>query len=135
MGFQDEANDVLKGKRVVIVEDEGITVMQLRSILNGAGMDVVGAVGNAAEAVDLILKELPDLVLMDINMPGERSGLDAAEAVLKTVRLCIVMLTAYSDEEYMRRAREYGACGYIVKPISRNTLVPNLRAAYAQWIA
>jgi response regulator NasT len=121
--------DVLVGKRVVIVEDEGVTQMQLRRLLTNAGLNVVGTAGNGKEGVEVILRELPDMVLMDINMP-QMDGLEAARIVLEAQKTCIVMLTAYSDESYQQQAREAGARGYLLKPVSRDTLLPLLRQTY-----
>src|SRR5689334_15170263 len=78
----EEETPILKGKRVVIVEDEGITQMQLRKILTPAGITVVGAAISGPEGVEIVLREKPDLVLMDIRMPGEYDGLEAARRIL-----------------------------------------------------
>src|SRR5581483_6962366 len=96
-------NVTLAGKRVVIVEDEGITVMQLRRMLVRAGMLVVGTAGNGKEGIETVLRERPDIVLMDIKMPV-MDGLEAARRILETYPVCILMLTAYSTAEYQHRA-------------------------------
>lgn len=119
----------LVGKRVVIVEDEGITVLQLRKLLTRAGLLVVGAASNGQDGVDVVLQERPDIVLMDITMPV-MNGLDAAELILSHYQVCVVMLTAYGTDEYRERARQIGACGYITKPIHGPRLLPELDAAY-----
>ncbi len=124
---------ILQGKRVVIVEDEGMTQLQLRRILTREGMLVVGAAPNGQAGIEIVLRERPDLVLMDIKMPGEINGLDAAEAILQTYVVCIVMLTAYATEEYLQRAQNIGACGYVVKPVTADALIPPLKTAYRQW--
>ena len=76
--LRPEHSPVLAGKSVVVVEDEGITQMQLRRILRNAGLKVVGSATNGAEGVEVVLRERPDLVLMDIRMPGSFDGLEAA---------------------------------------------------------
>lgn len=93
---------VLQGKRVVIVEDEGITQMQLRSILKRAGLVVLASAVDGVEGVATTLRERPDLVLMDICMPGPFDGLEAARRILAEYHVCIVMLTAFSDAEYRK---------------------------------
>ncbi len=125
----------LHNKRVVVVEDEGITLIQLRRILTQAGLQVVGTATNAEEAIQTVLKERPDIVLMDINMPGELNGLDAAEKILATEKVCIIMLTAFSDEEYQQRARQIGTCGYVIKPVNRDVLFPEVEAALERFKA
>jgi two-component system, response regulator PdtaR len=125
----------LAGKSAVIVEDEGLTQLLLRKCLTGAGMKVVGCAANGQAGVDLVLDVRPDLVLMDINMPGEIDGLEAAQTILSLYRVCIVMVTAYSEAENRRRAAEVSTCGYLVKPVTDATLIPALERAYVGWAA
>jgi AmiR/NasT family two-component response regulator len=122
---------ILTGKRVVIVEDEGITQMQLRRVLTRAGMQVVGFALTGAEGIDVILREKPDIVLMDITMPGPINGLEALRQVLTQFLTCVVMVTAYS--EYKDQAAAAGAVGYVVKPIDSISLIPQLEQAYLRW--
>jgi response regulator NasT len=122
----------LEGRRIVIVEDEGITQMQLQKILRNAGASVVGTAPDGRAAVDVVLKERPDLVLMDIQMPI-MNGLDAAEQILQSLDTCIVMLTAYSDDDNLQRANSIGTGGFLIKPITAGILLPQLAAAYATY--
>lgn len=126
-------SSLLAGKRVVIVEDEGITQMQLRRILRNAGLSVLASAGNGEEGVEVILRERPDLVLMDIRMPGPLDGLEAARRILAEYRVCLIILTAFSDAEYRKKVEELGPCGYVVKPVTRETLVPYLEAAFRKF--
>ena len=119
--------DELAGKRVLTVEDEGITQMQLGRILRSAGMVQVGMATSGPEGVELALEKRPDIILMDINMPGEYNGLEAARRILEEYRTCILMLTAYTD--YADRAKEIGVQGDIIKPIDRMTLLYRMRQA------
>lgn len=125
----------LRNKRIVVVEDEGITRLQLRKILTQAGLQVVGMAADAEEGIVTVLRERPDIVLMDINMPGDLNGLDAAEQILAVERTCIIMLTAFSEEEYQQRAQRMGTCGYIEKPINRDVLFPQIEAALRKFHA
>ncbi len=129
----DVAHAVLTGKRIVIVEDEGVTQLQLRRSLTRAGMVVAGAANNGQDGIEVVLRERPDLVLMDIRMPGALDGLEAARRILTQYRVCIVMLTAYAVEEYQARAREIGACDYLLKPIGTETLLYTLEQAYSRF--
>ena len=122
----------LSGKRAVIVEDEGITQLQLKRILRREGVEVVGIAANGKEAIDIVLTTRPDLILMDINMPI-MNGLEAAERILADYSVCVVMLTAYSDEAFVEKALQLGTSGYIVKPITAETLIPQLLAAYQKY--
>ncbi len=123
---------VLRGKQVVIVEDEGVTQMQLRTILTRAGMVVAGSARTGEEGLDLVLRERPDIVLMDIKMPGPYDGLEAARRILAQFRTCVVMLTAY--EEHREEAQALGSCGYVVKPMNSASLLPELERAYLNFL-
>jgi CheY-like chemotaxis protein len=122
----------LRGKRAVIVEDEGLTQLQLKKLLQSEGIKVVGAASNGKEGVEFVLRERPDFGLMDIHMP-EMDGLQATERILAEYHVCIVMLTAFSDESYRQRASELGVCGYVLKPVTIETLMPQLKALYHQF--
>lgn len=119
--------DDLVGKRVLTVEDEGITQMQLGRILRSAGMVPVGMATSGPEGVALALRERPEIILMDINMPGDYNGLEAARRILAEYRTCILMMTAYTD--YAELAQEIGAQDYLMKPIDRMTLLHHVRQA------
>ena len=135
MGLEGDANhdDLLVGKRVLTVEDEGITQMQLAKILKAAGMVQVGLATNGPQGVDIALSVRPDLILMDINMPGEFNGLEAARRILAEYPACIVMLTAYLD--YVEEARNIGIHGYEIKPLDRMNLLHQMRAALTRFQA
>lgn len=120
---------LLAGKRVVIVEDEGVMLMQLKRILTRAGCQVVATAINGQEGVEAALNERPDLILMDIRMPV-MNGLDAARRILAEFRVCLVMLTAFSDEATLVEAENMGASGYIVKPVTADVLLPQLERAW-----
>ena len=122
----------LIGKRVVIIEDEGITQMQLNRLLRQAGLEIVGVAGDGIAGTEVVLRERPDLVLMDIRMP-RRDGIEATEQILAVYPVCIVMLTAYADESLQEKARLAGASGYLIKPITGLTLIPQLLTAYQQF--
>jgi AmiR/NasT family two-component response regulator len=130
----ETSSSPLAGKRVVIVEDEGITQMQLRSILTRAEMLVVGAAANGADGVEVVLRQKPDLVLMDIIMPV-MNGIEATKQILASFLTCIIMLTAISDTEIQEQAQAAGICGYVVKPVSSDTLLPEIEAAYHSFSA
>jgi len=122
----------LAGKRVVIVEDEGVTQLQLRRICRSEGIEVAGVASNGQEAIQVVLEQKPDLVLMDVQMPI-MNGLEAARYILERFRACIVMLTAFSEEEYRQEAQAIGVCGYIVKPVTAEILIPQMAAALQKF--
>jgi response regulator NasT len=95
--------------------------------LKESGFDVIGQAGDGAEAVRLALELKPQLVLMDIKMPGT-DGLQAAE-ILKEHKVPVVLLTAFSSPELVERASEAGVYSYVVKPFNPSNLIPALRIA------
>ena len=129
---QDIDADLLRGKRVVIVEDEGVTQMQLRRALSRAGLDVIGSAPNGLEGVNMVLAQRPDLVLMDIRMPV-MDGMEALTSIMEELSVCVVMLTAFADESSRQQARDKGASGYVVKPVTGEILLPQLVKAYAAF--
>lgn len=116
----------------MIAEDQGLTQLQLRKILQAEGLEVVGVASNGREAVDLVLQHRPDIVLMDVRMP-EMDGLEASRRILRSYHVCIIILTAFSDEEYQREARELGIRSYLIKPVSSQTLIPQMVMAFKRF--
>ena len=125
-------SEQLAGKRVVIVEDEGITQLQLKRLLALAGLLVVGLAADGAAGVETVLREKPDIVLMDVKMPGQYDGLEATRRILAEMSICVIMLTAF--EEYQEQASALGVCGYIVKPVDSASLIPRVVDAYARFL-
>src|SRR2546423_403173 len=119
----------LDGKRVLVCEDEGVVQMQIGRALSQAGMEVIGGAVNGKEGVDMALAERPDLILMDLNMPVI-DGMEAARRIIAGYNPCLVVLSAYGDGDLRKRAKEIGACGYIVKPVTAESLLPQLESAY-----
>jgi AmiR/NasT family two-component response regulator len=118
--------------RVLIAEDEALIRMDLREMLEEEGHLVVGEARNGAEAIALARELRPDVVFMDINMPGI-NGIEAA-AVLDTERLApVVMVTAFSQLAYVRQATEAGAMAYIVKPFSAADVLPAMAIATSRY--
>lgn len=125
-------SSLLSGKRVVVCEDEGITQMHLALILEQAGLSLVDTMNSGKKAVTSVLAKRPDIVLMDISMPGG-SGIEAAREIMKEYPVCIVLITAYSNNDYMREAQEIGVSGYIVKPINSDTIMRQIEEAYKRF--
>ena len=122
---REATESLLKGKRAVVAEDEGVTQLQLQKILRSEGVEIVGIASNGREALDLTICLRPDFVLMDIRMPL-MDGLEASRRILEKRRVCIIMLTAFSEDEYRREATDMGVTGYVLKPVTSGTLIPNV---------
>ena len=118
--------------KAIICEDEGVTVMQWRRALQRAGFSVVGEAREGGKGVDLARELLPDLVLMDLNMPG-MNGVEATRRIMEERPAPIVVLTAYSDDVTVNDALDAGASAYLVKPVVAEQLIPAVRAAMARF--
>lgn len=108
--------DRFHGLRILVCEDEALQSLAFSRILLEAGAEVeVSRTGE--EAVSIAAKHRPDLVMMDIELPGF-DGLEAMRQIKSQAATCIIMVTAYADEETIQRAFDAGADGYLLKPIS-----------------
>jgi len=114
--------------RVVIAEDEAIIRLDLREILEEEGYEIVGETGRGDEAVELVRQHAPDVVILDIRMPGT-DGLQAAKEIAGERLAAVLMLTAFSQRDLIEQARDAGALAYLVKPFDRNDLVPQIEVA------
>src|SRR5215510_301398 len=103
--------------RVMIVEDDRVVARDIRTQVSRMGHSVVGVTGSGEEAVTLAATEQPDLVLMDIRLEGEMDGIEAAQRIRSKNRIPVVFLTAYGNEEIMRRASLTEPFGYLLKPV------------------
>jgi response regulator NasT len=119
-------------RRVVIAEDEAIIRLDLKEILVDEGYDVVGETGRGDEAVDLVRDHRPDLVILDVKMPGS-DGLAAARAIRDLdLKVAVLILTAFSQRNLIDEARDAGVAAYLVKPFQRIELIPAIDQAMAR---
>lgn len=115
--------------RIVIADDEVIIRADIRERLELEGYEVVGEAGDGFDAVDMCREIKPDIVLLDIKMPM-MDGITAAKLIHKeNPDIGIIMLTAYSDKDFVEKAAECGAMGYIVKPVEDRALFPAIEIA------
>ena len=118
--------------RVLIAEDEALIRLDLKEMLEEEGYAVVAEVGDGQQAVDQATALRPDLVILDIQMPV-LDGLSAAEQIAGARIAPVIVLTAFSQRELVERARDAGAMAYLVKPFSKNDLVPAIEVARARF--
>jgi CheY-like chemotaxis protein len=104
--------------RILIVEDEAITVSALKRELTSLGYQVTATASTTDEAFNAVQLHKPDLVLMDITLAGAVNGIVAAVAIRGNFHLPVVFLTAHADNQTMERAVGAGAFGYVLKPFS-----------------
>src|SRR4051794_27038665 len=120
------------GLRVVVAEDEALIRLDLVEMLREEGYEVVGEAGDGEEAVRLARELRPDLVMMDIKMPGT-DGLEAPRTIAGGRLAPVVMLTAFSQRDLVESARDAGAMAYLVKPFSKTDVVPAIELAASRY--
>jgi AmiR/NasT family two-component response regulator len=121
-----------RARRVVIAEDEALIRMDLAEMLAEEGYEVVGQAGDGETAIDLAEQHRPDLVFLDVKMP-RLDGITAAQRIAERRIAPVVILTAFSQRELVERARDAGAMAYLVKPFTKNDLVPAVEMAVSRF--
>ena len=116
--------------RILLVDDHDIVRLGLMTLLNDQpDMEVIGEASTAAEAVHQTETLSPDVVLMDIRLPGE-GGIEATRQVTaKFPKVKVVMLTSFADDELVMRAISAGAVGYVLKQVGNEELIRAIQAA------
>ena len=122
----------MKSLRIVLADDESLIRMDIREMLLDAGHEVVGEASNGQEAVELVRALKPDCVIMDVKMPV-MDGLKAAEIIGKEELAPVLLLTAYSQEDIVAKAKSAGVIGYLVKPIREEQLFPEMEIAVSRF--
>ncbi|MBC7250707.1 MAG: response regulator [Anaerolineae bacterium] len=122
----------MKPLRILIADDEAVIRLGLRAVLAEMGHQVVGAATDGLSAVELARRTRPDLVILDIKMPG-MDGLAAAETIVAERPVPVLILTAYSERELVERAATLAVQGYLVKPIREADLSPAIEIALARF--
>lgn len=118
--------------RVLIVDDESLIRMDLRDIIESCGHEVVAEGTNGVEALALCKKHKPDIILMDVKMP-ELDGIKAARQIGFHHEAPVVLLTSYSQQDLIDKARDSGVYGYLIKPVREEQLVPTLEMALGRY--
>jgi two-component system, NarL family, response regulator DevR len=116
--------------RLLLVDDHDIVRLGLMTLLNDQpDMEVIGEASTAGEAIKAAEKLMPDVILMDIRLPGE-GGIEACQQVTSRYPSCkVVMLTSFADDELVVRAIRAGAVGYVLKQVGNEELLRAIRAA------
>jgi two-component system, response regulator PdtaR len=118
--------------RVVIAEDEAIIRLDLKELLEEEGYEVVGETGRGDEAIELVRQNQPDLVILDIKMPG-MDGLTAARHITSERLAAVLVLTAFSQRDLVEQARDAGALAYLVKPFQTSEIIPAIEVALGRF--
>jgi len=102
--------------RILVVDDEPIIRMDLKEILLENNCIVVAEASDGETAINLARSTMPDAVLMDIKMPGNIDGMEAARIIIEEEICPVVLLTAYNQKELIEQSTTVGVYGYLVKP-------------------
>jgi len=118
--------------RLVIADDESIIRLDLKETLQRMGHEVIAEAGDGRTAVDLVRRHRPDLAILDVKMP-EVDGVDAAKEISAERLAPVLLLTAYSQQDLVRRAMDAGVFAYVVKPFTESDLRPAMSMAIARF--
>jgi CheY-like chemotaxis protein len=108
--------------KIMVVDDEVVITTQLEERLTYMGYEVAGRASSGEEAVEMAKRLSPDLILMDIVMPGKLDGIDAANTIKEELDIPVIFLTAYADDKFVERAKNVAPFGYILKPFQENEI-------------
>ena len=121
-----------EGGRVLLVDDEALIRMGMRVMLRDLGYEVVGEGGDGQEAIDKVAALDPDVVIMDIKMPG-MDGLEASRGIMATHPVPIIVLTAYNQRGLVEEAADAGVLAYLMKPVRESDIAPAIEVARARF--
>jgi PAS domain S-box-containing protein/putative nucleotidyltransferase with HDIG domain len=116
--------------RLLLVEDESLVAKDIVNMVRGLGYSVLAVVSTGEEAIALVEKSQPDIVLMDIVLKGEVDGIEAARRIWEEFSIPVVYLTAYADEATLQRAKVTEPFGYIIKPFDERELQTTIEMAF-----
>jgi two-component system response regulator LytT len=114
---------------ILITEDESIVAKDIQMSLKKLGYNVIGICNNGEDAIRTAEEHRPDIVLMDIMLKGEMSGIEAADQIRKRLNIPLIFLTAYADESTLSKAKITEPYGYIIKPFKEIDLRTTIEMA------
>lgn len=119
--------------RVVLVDDEALIRMGMRVMLQDLGYEVVGEAADGQEAIEKVAALDPDVVIMDIKMPGI-DGLEATRRIMAAHPVPIIVLTAYNQRSLVEEAADAGVLAYLMKPVRESEIAPAIEVARARFV-
>jgi response regulator NasT len=121
-------------KRILVADDEHLVAAELTASLADLGYTTIGPAVDGHAAIELARTSTPDLALLDIRMP-KVNGLEAAKALFKDLGIPVIILSAYSDPEYVENAMEAGVFAYLIKPAQRDQIRAAINIAWGRFLA
>ena len=109
-------------EKILIADDDFTIGMQIEEMLAAIGYDVVGQAGSGQEAVEMARDLKPDIILMDIVMPGELNGIEAAERIKAEWGIPIIFISGHGDQDFIQAAKQIEPYGYVMKPFDENEI-------------
>lgn len=119
----------MQEKSILIVEDEGVVALSIQATLTKMGYKVIGIAVTGNEAIALAVQYKPDVILMDIHIKGDMDGIQTTEKLNEITDIPVIFLTAYADDETVRRAIKTRSSSYLVKPYNPRELYSNIEFA------
>lgn len=116
-------------QKIMVVEDSADLCEKIKFKLMKHGFNVTATASSGNEAIHNAIYSKPDLILMDIKLIGKIDGIEAAEKINKKINIPIIFLTAYSDEDFLKRAEKIAPYGYILKPFREQDLIITIKMA------
>lgn len=120
-------------RRIVIADDELLVCEGLAESLRGLGYDVTGTFPDGNQVIDYCRESKPDMALLDIRMP-RMNGLDVARVIFGELNIPVVIISAYSDPDYVKTSTNVWVFGYLLKPVSEQDLRVTLSVAWGQYL-
>ncbi len=118
--------------KVYLADDEPLIRMDMKEMLKEYGYEIVGEAGDGIDVLKDYKECQPDIIILDVKMPL-LNGIKTAELLRKEeYNGCIIMLTAYSDKEFIDETNKYGVMGYFIKPLDERVFIPNLEILYTR---
>ncbi len=131
--FFDELDFPESPKTILVADDELLVAQGIMSVLQSIGYEVIGPYKNGEEAVQACKETPPDIALLDIQMPI-MDGMKAAHIIFHELDIPVVMLTAYSDDSYLRNSHAAGVFGFLLKPVSKEQLCAGLSVSWQRFL-
>lgn len=118
---------------ILIVEDDPVIAIDIKSLLRQEGFSIVGVAKDASRAWDLLASEQPNFAILDIYLGSGPNGIDVAEVIHEKYHIPYIFLTSFSDSDTLAAAQEQGPFGYLVKPFQDQTLITTISVAWSNW--
>ncbi|MBN1495549.1 MAG: response regulator [Spirochaetes bacterium] len=123
----------MKQKKIFIVEDAQIVALDLKNILEGLGYIVAGIAATGEDAIAMCEAVEPELILMDVKLPGEMNGIEASKEIRKKISVPVIYTTAYSDRNIIDEVQKSFPFGFVIKPYREKDLLVAIETAFTRF--